>query len=684
MRKVVNAKYVKKHRNLQGEIVHRYYFLTALIFILFLALTINLYAIQINEHEYHLQKLAAVNRQIVYGETAPRGRIYDRNHRLIVDNEPIKTITYQKLPGVTRQQEMQMAYWLADAITVPYEKLSERQLKEFWLFHNPEEGKAKITKEEWQQLSERRLTRTEIRQMKFARISDKDLEQFTKLDKQAAYIYFLMNDGYWFSRKNIKNQAVSEKEYALVSENLDQLPGFATNLSWQRTYPYEEVFRSILGRVSSGLPAELKDHYLAEGYRLDDRVGASYIEKQFDEYLRGQKAKYELINGQRHLIADGKRGHDIVLTIDIELQKQVEAILKKELLQAKEEPNTEYLDRAFVVIQNPQNGEILAMAAKKVYETEDGFDVYDYIPGVLTDSIVPGSVVKGASHMVAYNNDALTIGERRRDFCIKIANTPAKCSWTNLGLLDDITAMSRSSNSYQYQSAIKVGGAEYHYNQPLSIDKDAFTIYRDGFAQFGLGVKTEIDLPNETRGYRGTSLSSGHLLDFAIGQYDNYTPLQLSQYVSTIANDGLRLKPQILKQVYQPSEPSLTYLVHNQTREILNELDGKEEYLTRIQEGFRRVMQTGGTGFWHAPRHLEVAGKTGTSESFVDTTGDGMIDQLTLSNAFVAYAPFEEPIVSFTVATPNFYHKDNPSTRRSFVNRRISQQVIENFFAIYE
>ena len=135
------------------------------------------------------------------------------------------------------------------------------------------------------------------------------------------------------------------------------------------SYPYGDTFRSILGTVSTttqGLPAEDKEEYLEQGYALNDRVGLSYIEKEYEEYLRGEKAEYEVVNSHElKLIKEGKRGNDIVLSIDIELQQEVERILTEQVLSAKNEPNTEYYDHSSVVIQDPDTGEILAMASKK-------------------------------------------------------------------------------------------------------------------------------------------------------------------------------------------------------------------------------------------------------------------------------------------------------------------------------
>ena len=208
-------------------------------------------------------------------------------------------------------------------------------------------------------------------------------------------------------------------------------------------------------------------------------------------FLKGKKNKYQVMSdGSYKLLEEGKRGNDIVLTIDIELQKALEEILTEEVLNAKKEANTDYYDGSFVIITNPKTGEILAMAGKKLKQNDDGsYSVIDFTSGITQSTAVMGSVVKGAIHIVGYNTGALKIGEIRYDTCVKIAATPEKCSWKRLGRLNDITALAQSSNTYQYYTAIKVGKGTYKYNQPLVIDTNAFNIYRDTFAEFGLGVK---------------------------------------------------------------------------------------------------------------------------------------------------------------------------------------------------
>ena len=97
--------------------------------------------------------------------------------------------------------------------------------------------------------------------------------------------------------------------------------GFNTQIDWERVYPYGDTFKSMLGTVSSstqGIPAEEKDYYLEKGYSLNDRVGISYLEKEYEDILHGKKPVYEVINSHEvKLKKEGQRGKDIVLSIDI-------------------------------------------------------------------------------------------------------------------------------------------------------------------------------------------------------------------------------------------------------------------------------------------------------------------------------------------------------------------------------
>ena len=685
-----NKKYKKKYKvidkiKLETIILKRYNIMIFLVILLNSILLIKLYKVQVVDKSYYVKEEEKLNKQLVSGNSAPRGRIYDRNGKIIVDNVPVKTITYKKLSNTSINDEVQLSYKLANIIDIDYNNIKDNDLKNFWIINNSELANKKITDDEYSDLKSRKLTNNDINELKLSRITDSELNSFSELDKKAAYIYKLMNNGYYYDTKIIKKgDDISDFEYAYISENLSDLKGINTSLDWERSYLYGDTFKSILGTIStssSGIPLELKDYYLSKGYSLNDRVGMSYLEYQYEDFLSGKKNIYELSsNGVMNLSVSGNRGNDIYLTIDIDLQKEVERILEEQVLITKSEPNTEYYNRSFVIITDPNNGDILAMAGKQIVNTSDGYKIYDYTPGILTSPVAVGSVVKGASHIVGYNTKALKIGEVRDDSCIKIAATKQKCSWTYLGSINDITALKYSSNTYQFRTAINVGGGYYSYDAPLKLNPEAFSIYRNVFNQFGLGVKTEIDLPKESLGYIGTSTMPGLLLDFSIGQYDTYTPIQLSQYISTIASGGIRYKLNLLKEVHSSLNNEVIY--KNEPK-ILNTVSTEKIYMDRVKEGFREVM-TGGTGYGYIDYIYNAAGKTGTSQSFIDSDSDGKIDKETLTNTFVAYAPYDNPTVTFTVISPDYTHYYNGNYYGSLVNKRISYEVSKKFFEIYQ
>ncbi len=671
----------KENKDIKEEIEKRYNILTFIIVLALLILVTSLFLVQVVGKEKYENTLKNLTKKIIYGETAPRGRIYDRNGKLIVDNVPSKVIYYKKPSGITTKKEIKIAYKLGEMIDLDASKLTDYDFKNFWIKNHAEEANKKIKDEEWQKLDERKLTADDIYNLKIERVTPEDLSIYEEKDKKAAYIYALMNTGYSYDEKVIKNENVTDEEYALVSENISELDGVNTKLDWERTYPYGSVFKSILGNVSSsksGIPAELKDYYLKKGYSLDDRVGTSNIEYQYEDILKGKKNKYQVLSdGSYKLLEEGKRGNDIVLTIDIELQKALEEILTEEILNAKKEANTEYYNGSFVVITNPKTGEILAMAGKQIKQNDNGeYSVVDFTAGITQSTAVMGSVVKGASHIVGYNTGALKIGEIRYDNCVKIAATPEKCSWKYLGKLNDITALAQSSNTYQYYTAIKVGKGNYKYNKPLVIDKEAFNTYRNTFAEFGLGVKTEIDLPNEITGIKGNDSTSGLLLDLSIGQNDTYTPIQLAQYISTIANNGTRMRPYLYKGLYNDKS------TYDQNKKELNKVNTEQKYMDRVHEGFEAVMNYG-LGVGYIDKIYKPAGKTGTSQSFVDTDGDHKVDKETITTTFVAYAPYDDPKVTFTIVSPNISRPDGKTDHQSAINKRLTDRVSKKYFEIY-
>jgi penicillin-binding protein A len=685
-----NSKYTayKSMRVIKDVMEKRYNVLVFVIVLLFSFLVLKLYNLQLSNKDLYKSQIAKINEKIVEGSSSPRGRIYDRNYNLLVDNIAVKTIVYKKERGVTVDEELRLAKEVASLINVDYSKLNIINLKEYWIASNNEKASNKIKDNEWELLKKRKISDKDIIQYKIDRVTDKDLSVYNELDKETAYIYYLMNRGYYYDEKIIKNKDVSDLEYAVISENVVKLKGFNTKLAWDRVYLYGDTLKSILGSVSTeeqGIPYELKALYQAKGYNLNDRVGISNLEYQYEDILKGVKPMYKLLsNNQYKLVSQGTRGHDIVLTIDIKLQQQVEQIVAEEVLGAKSEPNTEYYNRSMAVVTDPKTGEILAMVGKQVLMKDNEYKVYDYTPGIVTSPVIVGSVIKGASIMVGYKNKIIDIGEVKLDECLKIKDTPPKCSWQTLGNVSDIDALRLSSNIYQFKIAIELGGGTYEYNKPLIIKKEAFNIYRNFYKEFGLGIKTGIDLPVESLGYKGNSTMSGHLLDFSIGQYDTYTPIQLSQYIGTIANGGYRVEPHLLKEVYAPSEgTNLDKLLYQVTPTILNKVDIEDKYMERVQYGFREVM-IGILGNGYMGYSPNPAGKTGTSQSFLDTDLDGVVDKETVSKTFVGYAPYENPKMSIVVVSPDVMHFYNQSNYTTNVNKRIASRVSNKFFDFYQ
>lgn len=679
----INKKHKCNDKHLDEIMNRRFGLIIVLLISVYLVIGCRLFNLQILKNSEYNDKLAMATEKTIESTSAPRGRIYDRNHKLLVDNEGIKTIYYKKQNGITTKEEIELAYEVSNNIDIDYSKIDDNKLKDFYYKSHYKECRKKITDEEWDLYNKRKLNDKDIDKLIYERLDD-EISEYTDSDKKAAYIYYLMNKGYSYAEKVIKNSDVTDAEYAYISENIDNLKGFNTKLDWERVYLYGDTFKSILGNVSSntqGIPSELSKEYLKRGYTLDDRVGISYLEYQYEDYLRGTKAKYRLLSDNSYeLVSEGKRGNDIVLTIDIELQKYLEEVLSNEVLNAKGEPGTQYYNRSFAIVSDPNTGEILAMAGKQAVLKDGYYQIVDYTPGIVTLPVTPGSVVKGASMMVGYKYGAIDIGTVLNDECIKIKDTPLKCSWQTMGPIDDVYALQNSSNVYQYKIAIKVGNGSYEYNQGLVLDESAFDKYREMYAEFGLGEKTGIDLPVESLGFMGKSRLPGHLLDFSIGQYDTYTPIQLSQYINTIANNGVRLKPYLLKEVYKPSDSGDTFgsLIYKANVTELGKLSVEKKYIDRVREGFSAVV-TKGLGYGYMGNYTNSAGKTGTSQSFIDTDGDGKVDTETITSSFVGYSPSDNPKMSIVVVSPDI---SVPDSTTYGVTRNISAQVVNKYFEL--
>lgn len=616
----------------------------------------RVFYLQIIEKEYYLEKLSSYNNKIVYENPSLRGRIYDRNNKLLVDNQLVLTIVYKRENKLTPKEEFEIATLISPKINLDYQKLTKSYLKDFYLLMNNDLIEKRVDSEIKENLKKRKISNNEYYQIKKNLVNDEDLMIYSEKDKKAIYLYYLMNNGYSYMEKVIKENCTPQ-EFMYFAENNNNLYGFNISYKYGRKYLYGDTFKGILGNIGS-LPEDKKDYYLARGYSLSDQVGLSNIEFVYDDLLKSGQNMYLITKDEKILLKDATRGKDLKLTIDINLQKYVDDVLTREIKKAKKAYNTKYYNHSYVLISDTY-GNILSMNGKEFINGK----IVDIPIGNITDTITAGSVVKAASMIVGYSTGAIKIGEIQKDECIKIKGTKKKCSVYTMGNINDINALAYSSNVYQFKTAMKVAGAKYHYDASLKINDKAFDIYRDYFNRFGLGVSTGIELLNESKGYKGIKRDPGLLLNFAIGQYDTYTNIQLNQYISTIARDGERYKMHLLDSILDNGK-----IIEKKESVLLNKVNVPKKYLDRVKKGLKAVTSYGsGKNYVN----IDASGKTGTSESFYDRNSDGKIDTETISTNFVMYTPSINPKVAISINSPNI------STPKSGYKYPINQIVIK-------
>ncbi len=665
------------------------------VFFLFSLLILRLGIVQIVQGNHYEAEVARTENVKSHNGTPPRGKVYDRYRNVIVDNVPLNAITYTRTQTTKPEDMLKVARRLADLIEMNPDKITDRDRQDFWLLSHPDKAEKLVSEDELKKLEDDEdLTKDDVNkkvyELQLERITEKDIKSFTKQEEEILAIFREFNTGYALTPQIIKNKDVSMEEMARVSERLSELPGVNVTTDWERKYVNDSTLRTILGRVSTsqqGLPSELVNEFKAQGYALNDRVGTSYFESQYENVLKGQKEEIEYItkNGSvldTQLVSEGHSGKDVVLTIDLQLQKEIEKIVEEELSkQASQYWESPFLDRAFVVMMDPHTGEILSMVGKKYGKNADGkTEMQDYALGTFTSEYGVGSAVKGATVLTGYMTGALNVGDVLYDEPIKIKDTKVKKSWfSGSRYLSDIGALEISSNVYMFKTAFKIADATYRREQPLNINPEAFDIMRSYYSQFGLGVKTGIDLPGEVEGLKGNETEPGKLMDFSIGQYDLYTPMQLVQYASTIANGGYRMQPHIMKEIREPSQErgKVGPLLYEHQSKVLNRIDATEREIQQVQRGFYQVTHgANGTAnnFRSAP--YDAAAKSGTAEAFYYSPEEKRQYE-TFNTTLIGYAPYDNPEVAFSVVLPYSHQNKDP-----YVNKTIAKRAMDKYFEL--
>ncbi len=608
--------------------------------------------------------------------SVPRGMIYDSKGRLLVGNSTESAITYTKSAGVKSEDIYTIANRLANYVNIKKSKLSERDKADYIL---AQKGKsASVAKQmpksyrvdaNGDSLSANKIYANEVKY-----IEDQGIH-LSSSDLSKATAFKTMSSAYSLSTVFVKDEGLTSKEIAQVSEHLTELPGISVGTNWNRDYPQGKSIASIIGSVSTeqqGIPDDELNTMLASGYQRNDRVGTSYLEKSYESILSGTKSQRQVEIGSNNQIKSskeiyaGQKGGNLNLTIDSSFHKKVQSALNTQFASAKAAGITQYSDGAYAVAMNPKTGAIYAMAGVK-NNPKTGKTTEDSL-GVINRTFVMGSAVKGATVLGALMDGVITpTNNTLPDVPIYLPGTPVKKSVYPIGTYSSMTAekaLEVSSNEYMMQLAIREAKTRYTPNVALKMDPNIFGTMRGYFNQFGLGVKTGIDISGETTGIEGATRNNGQLktgsaLDLSYGNYDAYTLIEMAQYISTIANGGYRMRPYIVQSIQKTRNNGKKGALESVTQpKVLNRVGFTNADLKVVKTGMYNVVH--GSDAWTTGTRLKsltpsVSAKTGTAQSFYyDPDNPNNSDPpSTITTSLVSYGPSDDPNIAMAIVFPN-------------------------------
>jgi len=656
--------------------------LFAIVILLFMTIIGRLLYMQVLHKDFYENKLASASQtRVTMGSV--RGEIYDATGKPLAENTVKQVVAFTRSNKMTATDLKDISKKLLSYVTVTSPQLTERQIADYYLadpavYRKTVEAlpKEKRLDTDGNQLSESKLYNNAAESI------DSNQIEYTEEEKKAIYIFSQLNAVGNFATGNIQTDALDDTQVALVASASKELPGISISTSWDRKI-LETSLSSIIGSVSSeksGLPAEEVDTYLKKGYSLNDRVGTSYLEKQYEEVLQGKRTIKE-IHIDKHgdiesvkNIEEGSKGKNIKLTIDLSFQDGVDNLLKSYFNSELDNGGAKYSEGVYAVALNPKTGAVLAMSGMK-HNLETGELTPDSL-GTVTNVFVPGSVVKAATISSGWENGILSGNQTLKDQPIVFDGSAPINSWYTLSYgsfpITAVEALEYSSNAYMVQIALEMMGQPYRPNMTAKINQldSAMGKLRATFGEYGLGVSTEIDLPDESTGFIPRKFDLANYLTNAFGQFDNYTPMQLAQYVATIANNGVRLAPHIVEGIYDNNDKGgLGELIQAINTKEINKVNISESDMAILHQGFYQVSHgtsplTTGRAFSDGAT-VSISGKTGTAESYV--AGGQKANN---TNA-VAYAPTENPQIAVAVVFPhntNLTKNVGPAIARDIIN----------------
>ena len=656
--------------------------LFAIVILLFLTIIGRLLYMQVLHKDFYENKLASASQTRVTMGSA-RGEIYDATGKPLVQNTVKQVVSFTRSNKMTAADLKDISKKLLTYVTVTSPELTDRQMADYYL------ADAEAYKKTVEALPKDKRFDSDGNQLSEAQLYNNAAESITsdqlnysEDEKKVIYLFNQLNAVGNFATGNIQTDPLSDTQVAVIASASKELPGISISTSWDRKV-LETSLSSIVGTVSSeksGLPAEDVDAYLKKGYSLNDRVGTSYLEKQYEEVLQGKRTVKE-IHLDKHgdmesveNIEEGSKGKNIKLTIDLSFQDSVDSLLKSYFNSELTNGGAKYSEGVYAVALNPKTGAVLAMSGIK-HNLETGDLTPDSL-GTVTNVFVPGSVVKAATISSGWENGVLSGNQTLTDQPIVFQGSAPINSWYTPYYgsfpITAVEALEYSSNTYMVQTALGMMGQTYQPEMTVKTNQleSAMGKLRATFSEYGLGAATGIDLPEESTGFIPKEFDLANYLYNAFGQFDNYTPMQLAQYVATIANNGVRLSPRIVEGVYDNNEQGgLGELIKQVDSTEMNKINISESDMAILQKGFYQVSH--GTSALTTGRPLldgatvSISGKTGTAESYV---ADGK--KATNTNA-VAYAPSDNPQIAVAVVFPhntNLSNNIGPSIARDIIN----------------
>lgn len=656
--------------------------LFSIVILLFLTIIGRLLYMQVLNKDFYEKKLASASQTKVTTSSA-RGEIYDASGKPLVENTLKQVVSFTRSNKMTAKDLKEIASQLLGYVSITSPNLTERQLADYYLA-DPEIYKQTVEalpSEKRLDSDGNRLSESELYNNAVDSVQTSQLN-YTEDEKKEIYLFSQLNAVGNFATGSIVTDSLTDTQIALIASASKKLPGISISTSWERKV-LETSLSSIIGSVSSekaGLPAEEADAYLKKGYSLNDRVGTSYLEKQYEETLQGKRSvkeihldKYGNMESVENIEA-GTKGNNIKLTIDLAFQDSVDALLKSYFNSELGNGGAKYSEGVYAVALNPKTGAVLSMSGIK-HDLKTGELTSDSL-GTITNVFVPGSVVKAATISSGWENGVLSGNQTLTDQSIIFQGSPPINSWYTAFSgpmpITAVQALEYSSNTYMVQTALGIMGLTYQPNMIAGIGNlgSAMWKLRSTFGEYGLGSATGIDLPDESTGFIPKDYDLANYITNSFGQFDNYTPMQLAQYVATIANSGVRVAPRIVEGIYGNNDKGgLGDLIQQLKPTEMNKVNISDSDMSILQQGFYQVAHgtsglTTGRAFSNGAL-VSISGKTGTAESYV---ADGQ--QATNTNA-VAYAPSDNPQIAVAVVFPHNTNLTNgvgPSIARDIIN----------------